>query len=116
MSDKYGRTSAKVAARPRDRRRASAESAAAVTGFKTCVEQLLSRNMERFRGGLELMAHRLLCHSTLGSRVTEKKKKNLRWRLAFSVWGLGLRIWGFKFRVSGFGIRGLGARIWRFRS
>ena len=37
-------------------------------------EQLLSRNVERFRGGLVVKAHRLLHHSTLGSRVTKKKK------------------------------------------
>ena len=30
--------------------------------------------MERFRGGLVLKAHRLLYHSTLGSRVIKKKK------------------------------------------
>ena len=41
-------------------------------------EQLLSRNVERFRGGLVFQAHRLLNHSTLGSRVTKKKKKEKR--------------------------------------
>ena len=41
-------------------------------------EQLLSRNVERFRGGLVFKAHRLSYHSTLGSRVTKKKKKYLR--------------------------------------
>ena len=30
--------------------------------------------MERFRGGLVFEAHRLLHHSTLGSRVMNKKK------------------------------------------
>jgi len=39
-------------------------------------EQLLSRNVERFRGGLVFKAHRLLYYSTLGTRVI-KKKKNL---------------------------------------
>ena len=33
--------------------------------------------MKRFRGGSVFKAHRLACHSTLGSRVIEKKKKNL---------------------------------------
>ena len=37
--------------------------------------QLLSKNVERFRGGLVFKAHRLLYHSTLGSRVITKKKK-----------------------------------------
>jgi hypothetical protein len=31
--------------------------------------------VERFRGGLVFKAHRLLYHSTLGSRVIKKKKK-----------------------------------------
>ena len=31
--------------------------------------------MKRFRGGLVFQAHRLLYHSTLGSRVIKKKKK-----------------------------------------
>ena len=34
-----------------------------------------SRNVGRFRGGLVFEAHRLLYHSTLGSRVIKKKKK-----------------------------------------
>ena len=37
-------------------------------------EQLLSRNVKLFRGGLVFKAHRLLDRSTLGSRVTRKKK------------------------------------------
>ena len=36
-------------------------------------EQLLSRNAERFRGGLVYKAHRLFFHSALGSRVIKKK-------------------------------------------
>ena len=32
------------------------------------------RNVKWFRGGLIFKAHRLLYHSTLGSRVTKKKK------------------------------------------
>jgi len=31
--------------------------------------------VKRFRGGLVFKAHRLLYHSTLGSRVIKKKKK-----------------------------------------
>jgi len=38
-------------------------------------EQVLSRNVERFREGLVFKAHRWLYHSTLGSRVIKKKKK-----------------------------------------
>ena len=38
-------------------------------------EQLLDRNVQRFRGGLLFKAHRLLYHSTLGIRVIQKKKK-----------------------------------------
>ena len=34
----------------------------------------LSRNVKRFRGGLVFKAHRLLYHSTLGSRVIKTKK------------------------------------------
>ena len=37
-------------------------------------EQLLRRNVRRFRGGLVVEAHRLVYHSTLGWRVTKKKK------------------------------------------
>ena len=32
------------------------------------------RNVRRFQGGLVFQAHRLLCHSSLGSRVIEKRK------------------------------------------
>ena len=38
-------------------------------------EQLLGKNVERLRGGLVFKAHRLVYHSTLGSRVMMKKKK-----------------------------------------
>ena len=38
-------------------------------------EQLLIRNVERFRGGLVFKAHRLLYHSTLGSRVVTKRRR-----------------------------------------
>ena len=33
-------------------------------------EQLLRRIVERFQGGLVIKAHRLVSHSTLGSRVS----------------------------------------------
>ena len=38
------------------------------------MEQLLRRNVNRFRGGLVFKAHRLVYHSTLGLRVMKKKK------------------------------------------
>jgi len=38
-------------------------------------EQLLRRNVKRFRGGLVFKAHRLVYHPTLGWRVIKKKKK-----------------------------------------
>ena len=37
-------------------------------------EQLLHKNVQRFRGGLVFKAHRLLYHTTLGLRVIKKKK------------------------------------------
>jgi len=37
-------------------------------------EQILLRNVQRFRGGLVFKAHRLLYHSTLDLRVIKKKK------------------------------------------
>jgi len=37
-------------------------------------EQLLSRNVKRFRGGLVPQAHRLLYYSTLGSRVVKRNR------------------------------------------
>ena len=33
--------------------------------------------MKKFRGGLVFKAHRLVYHSTLGSRVIKKKKKDV---------------------------------------
>ena len=38
-------------------------------------DQLHSRIVKRFRGGLVFKAHRLLCHSTLGSKVIKKKRR-----------------------------------------
>ena len=51
-------------------------SRAAVPLYTGCLtwEKLLSRNVERFQGGLVFKAHRLVYHSTLGSRVVKKKK------------------------------------------
>jgi len=37
----------------------------------------LHRNVQRFRGGLVLKAHRRWYHSTLGLRVIKKKKKTI---------------------------------------
>ena len=39
------------------------------------IQAPLHRNVQRFRGGLVLKAHRLLYHSTLGLRVVTKKKR-----------------------------------------
>jgi hypothetical protein len=41
-------------------------------------EQLLRRNVKRFRGGLVFEANRLVCHSTLGRRAIKKKKKKVQ--------------------------------------
>jgi len=43
--------------------------------FTQLLRYFLGRNVTRFRGGLVFKAHRLLYHSTLGSRVIKKKKK-----------------------------------------
>ena len=40
-------------------------------------QQLLRRNLRRFRGGLVFQANRLMYHSTLGLRVIQKKKKKI---------------------------------------
>jgi len=47
-------------------------------------EQLLRRNVKRFQGGLVFKTHRLLYHSTLGSRVITKKRRRHR----FTTFGL----------------------------
>ena len=41
-------------------------------------EQLIRRNVKRFRGGLVFKAHRLLYHSTLGLGVIKKKRSSIR--------------------------------------
>ena len=46
--------------------------------FRTLEKGSLSRNVQRFRGGLVVKAHRLLYHhSTLGLREIKKKKKGV---------------------------------------
>jgi len=42
------------------------------------LQQLFRRNVERFRGGLVVKAHRLLYHATLRLRVINKQKKGWR--------------------------------------
>ena len=37
-------------------------------------EQLVDINVQRFQGGLEFQAHRLVNHSTLGSRVIKRRR------------------------------------------
>jgi hypothetical protein len=51
--------------------------------------QLLRRTVKRFRGGLVFKANRLLCHSTLGSRVIKKKESALVPRLVPVLLGAG---------------------------
>ena len=58
-------------------------------------EQLLRRNVKRFRGELVFGADKLVYHSTLGSRV--KKNKTIE--------SFGFRLQGFGVRVSGFLVR-----------
>ena len=50
-------------------------SAAPIPPLIRGADQLLRRNVHRFRGGLVFKAHRRVYHSTLGSRVIKKKKK-----------------------------------------
>ena len=45
------------------------------SGFEVSSGRRNSRGTKQFRGGLVFKAHRLLCHSTLGSSVTKEKKK-----------------------------------------
>ena len=42
---------------------------------KSIPRMRVGRNVKRFRGGLVCKAHRLVCHSALGSREMKKKKK-----------------------------------------
>ena len=74
------------------------------------------RNVQRFRGGLVFMAHRLLYHSTLGLRVIKTKKKDdeyvptreVRSGLWFSSKGFGDWVYGFLGQGLRFGACGFG--------
>jgi hypothetical protein len=48
--------------------------------------------VRRFQGGLVFKAHRLVYHSTLGSRVIKKKKR---------IWGFGVRVESEEGRAQG---------------
>ena len=81
----------------------------------SCQEQLLRRNVKRLRGGLESQAHRLSCHSTLGSRVIRKKEEGSpapggdpRPR---PICPLPLPVAGFRVQSSGFRVQGSGFRV-----
>ena len=85
-------------------------------------EQLLRRNVKRFRGWLVFKAHRRLYHSILGSRVIKEKESstpivcglpNPRSSdgCAFAVWGFGsgnVRFGAVGVWVLGDGVEGLG--------
>ena len=58
------------------RRPSRALSLPAHFGGSRVYEQLLYRNVQQFRGGLVLKAHRLLHHSTLGLRVIQKREED----------------------------------------
>ena len=51
--------------------------------------QLLRRNVKRFRGGLVFEVHRLFNHSTLSSRVKNKKRRYKSTDPKTEVWSLG---------------------------
>ena len=86
-------------------------------------EQLLSRNLERCRGGFVFKAHRPLYHSTLGSGVIKKKARYTPPESALPAGafggelmglgvGVGLWVWdqGLGLRV-GFRVQGLCFRV-----
>ena len=50
-----------------------------ITSLISILESQLRQNVKWFRGGLVIKAHRLVYHSTLGSRVIKKKSKSLAW-------------------------------------
>ena len=66
--------------------------------------------MERFRGGLAFKAHRLVYHSTLGSRVIREEERRRVQGSGFRVQGSGFRVQGSGFRVQGseFRVQGSG--------
>ena len=79
MPPLYGNLSKKPSICPWDASRARTLRAPARASSRYCLEpirynELLRRNVKRFRGGLVFKAHRLVHHSTLGSRVAKKKK------------------------------------------
>ena len=54
---------------------ANAPSVAHCQPLASRIEEGLRRNVNRFRGGLVFKAHRLVYHSTLGSRVIKKEEE-----------------------------------------
>ena len=64
-------------------------------------EQLISRNVKRFRGGLVFKAHGLLYHSTLGSRVIKKERRCGVWGVRLIVRGAGFHGVSMDWRVLG---------------
>jgi len=66
--------------------------------FRIGLQQLIRRNVKRFRGGLVFKAHRLVYHSTLGLRVIQLKKEKIGLPQAPPP-----AAWSYP--VSGFGIR-----------
>ena len=77
--------------------------------FPAIDDRILCRNVKRFQGGLVVKAHRLLYHSTLGSRVIKQKKKKkiddrkfLRFTTVAGIdcgRGSGFRVQGAELRV-----------------
>ena len=60
------------------------------------LEQLLRRDVKRLNRGLVLKAHRLVCHSTVGSRVMPKKKESFeRGEVPGPAWKWRKTIWRF---------------------
>ena len=53
--------------------------------LRSAAARLLRSNLKRFRGGLVFKIHRLVYHSTLGSRVIQKRRSDL------DVFGEGLQ-------------------------
>ena len=75
--------------------------------------------MNRFRGGLVFKAHRLLYHSTLGSRVIKKKKRRTSWTMPLPVEpnvgaASGEEV-GVQSKAFRFILQGLGCRVWGTR-
>ena len=49
-----------------------------LSGSKVSIQEVLRRNVKRFRGGLVLKAHRLVYHSRLSSRVKKRRRGRRR--------------------------------------